>query len=385
MDLNAATLMMDAVLKERKVKPSIGAYMIFFEMLKVSDQRTEALDFFHKLNDARILSRDAEDKLLMSICRWPKTTRQGNFVNLSSFLLDILSMVKEMVAYGQKPGLSVWMSLINNMNVTAQKDPSLWNHIASAMKAVLDLHPQYNFGGKLAIIGLNASIAGEDASLAAVILQRMAQKNRRNPPLHQSDGRIDNMDPPSSIPFAVVKSAMELCLQQSDAASAEIIFSSIKGLEAYYRDGILHELESLENLYGAVLHSLVLHNRQDEAEALVHSMESGDDGMDVTPGTSCYDALLVGRVRSHDWEAAIGIYDTMKERGVSMGPQTIQGLVLAHQQIGGKEAVVSAMEEILRNDKGAKIRNGVFQLIAQLLFENMDLRSFDTFRQQVRA
>ncbi|KAL3911672.1 MAG: hypothetical protein SGARI_001535 [Bacillariaceae sp.] len=114
-------------------------------------------------------------------------------------------------------------------------------------------------------------------------------------------------------------------------------------------------------------------------------MESGDDGMDVTPGTSCYDALLVGRVRSHDWEAAIGIYDTMKERGVSIGPQTIQGLVLAHQQIGGKEAVVSAMEEVLRNDKGAKIRNGVFQLIAQLLFENMDLQSFDTFRQPVRA
>jgi hypothetical protein len=409
MDLNTARSLMGEIFADKRFKPSLGSYMLFFDMLKANDLRTEALEFIRRVHQTQLLSREAEDKLLVSVCRWPRTTRQGNFVDLSSFLLDIVAMLHEMVMHDIKPGMSVWMSLINYMNVAARRDPSLWNDIATAMRTVLDLYPLSILSQKLATTGLNASIFNEDPRLAAAILDRVSQNNHQTRP---SVSKTRDSDLPL-IPFAVIKSSMDMCLRLSDIASAETIINCINDLGDQYPKGAIQELYSLlllchaklgdpekaycdlkymieegmkpgEHLYGAVLQSLVLAGQQDEAELLVESMESQKNGIDVVPGTYCYDALLMGRIRRHDWDGAIGIYDTMKAKCIVVGPQTIQGLVLAHQQRGGDAAVVLAVEAVLQNDK-ARIQEGVFRLIARILLKEMDLKSFDSFRQQVRA
>ena len=139
-----------------------------------------------------------------------------------------------------------------------------------------------------------------------------------------------------------------------------------------------------EESYSAVVHSLVSQNRQAEAEALVCSIESREDGMDAPPGPSVYDALALGHVEVQDWDAVIEMYERMKGQGVSIGPRMLEGLVFAHLHGGGKQAVVSVVDDILQNER-ARIQNETFQLVAEVLFEDMDLDSFDTFRQQVRS
>ena len=139
-----------------------------------------------------------------------------------------------------------------------------------------------------------------------------------------------------------------------------------------------------EDLYGAVLEALVSDDRQDEAEALVRSMEAGEDGIHISPGTLSFDALVMGHIQKKNWQAVVDTYETVKERDIAMGPQMMEGLVVAHQHIGGKDGVVFVVEELLHNDR-AKIQDALFRQIAQILFEDMDLDSFDTFRQQVRA
>ncbi|KAL3924963.1 MAG: hypothetical protein SGILL_000719 [Bacillariaceae sp.] len=409
MDLKSARAMMDVVFDEKRVKLSIGSYMLFIEMLKAYDLRQEALDFFDRLYNSGLVSRESEDKLLMSICRWPRTNRQGNFVDLSSFLVEILGILQKMEE--NKPGIPLWITLVNNMNVCARKDPSVWNDIVSAMKTILGLYPQSQLGQKLATIGLSASMHGKDPKLAASILERISRSQPVFRP-SQEGGSMDNSDA-ALIPLTVVKAALELCLQLSDATSAESVMDSLQELSDQYPDGATRELHSLlllcharagepskalddlqsmidadmqpgEDLYGAVLHSLVLAGRQDEAESLVQSMESGENGLDVLPGTSSFDALLMGRIRSHDWDGAVGIYDTMVEKSVPLGSRTVQGLVLAHQQLGGEGSVVSAIESMLQKDN-VIIGEGVFRLLSKILFKDMDSVSLGTFRQQIRT
>jgi pentatricopeptide repeat protein len=137
-----------------------------------------------------------------------------------------------------------------------------------------------------------------------------------------------------------------------------------------------------EQLFGAVIHSLAVAGHQEEAERIFQSMEQNDSGFEVQPGVSSHDAVLLGRIRSHSWDGAIDFYEKMKKKGVSPSPQTIQGLILAQYNRGGRLSVISFVESILCRDE-APIRENSFRLISKILYKEMG-NNLDDFRQEIR-
>jgi pentatricopeptide repeat protein len=138
-----------------------------------------------------------------------------------------------------------------------------------------------------------------------------------------------------------------------------------------------------EDLYGAVLRALIDADRQEEAELLFQSMESGENNIIVKPSMSSHEAMLDGLIRGGDWKGAMELHYRMQEKGIPSSPQAVVGLLQAHAALGGKDAVVTAVRQLLKNNK---IRFGEepFRLISTTLLPDLEVESFDAFRQLVR-
>jgi pentatricopeptide repeat protein len=138
-----------------------------------------------------------------------------------------------------------------------------------------------------------------------------------------------------------------------------------------------------EELHGAVLRALIDSDRQGEAEMLFQSMESGDNYISATPMASSHDAMLVGRVRSGDWNGAIEFHSRMQEKGIPTSPQTVVGLLQAYAGMGGKNSVVAAVRQLLKDDK-VRFGEEPFRLLSTTLLPDLETNSFDAFRKVVR-
>lgn len=235
-DLKAARVLMEMATEGTTVRPSLGSYLIFIEMLKVDDLRKETISFFQQLHMRKTLSPEAEDKVLHSICRWPRRTRRGDFIDLSAFLIEILSTVQGITTGHRKPGISLWVQLVGVMHVSARTDPSLWAHIKSALYTILESYPQDAIGNKLLHTGLRASVVGEDPNLAAALLNYMSSGRPVEGGQEGSD--ID-------VQYQIVKSVLEVCRKARDTTRAESIMESIERLGEIYPPGIMKELHAL--------------------------------------------------------------------------------------------------------------------------------------------
>lgn len=130
-----------------------------------------------------------------------------------------------------------------------------------------------------------------------------------------------------------------------------------------------------EDLYGAVIHSLAAMDRYEEVDELFEEME-------IAPGVTSFDAILLSRIRARSWESAIAVYDTMKEKMINPSAQTIQGLLLAHYQRGGRPAVIKLLDSLVAID-GARLDESAFRLTSKILFREVE-NSLEDFRQHVR-
>ncbi|KAG7361438.1 PPR: pentatricopeptide repeat domain containing protein [Nitzschia inconspicua] len=403
MDLKSARAMMEVATRDAVVRPSLGSYLILVEMMKADDLREETLAFFKQLVADGILLDEAADKVLHSICRWPRRTRRGDFIDLSSFQLQLLATVQQLAMDERKPGISLWVQLIGEMHVSARTDPSLWSHINSALYTILELYPEHGMGSRLMNIGLQASVIAEDPKLAAAILSnissvRLAEEGKEG---HAID-----------IPFQAVKSVMEVCLKVADARSAELIMHSIEKFGDSYPTFVLRQLYSLlllchakagkvddalydllnmteegmkpgEDLYAAVLHTLAVTGKQEEAETLFEAMQRGTNGVSVKPSLASYDAILLGRTKSSDWEGTIELHETMSKEGFPSSPQTVERLMEAHDAIGGTDAVFAVVERFLQ-DEAVQFDENPFRSLSKRLLPNIEIESFDNFRQRIR-
>jgi pentatricopeptide repeat protein len=143
-----------------------------------------------------------------------------------------------------------------------------------------------------------------------------------------------------------------------------------------------------EELYGAVLRCLVESDRQEDAEKLFQSMEKGQNRMNVLPSSYSFDALILGRIRNCDWDGATDLYDQMKKRGIFASSQAVEGLLLAHHQIGGPEAVMGAVQSLINDSNNARLGESSFRLLCKVLLPpdlEHDEHSFDNFRQKIRS
>ena len=137
-----------------------------------------------------------------------------------------------------------------------------------------------------------------------------------------------------------------------------------------------------EDLYGAVLHSLVTNNRQEDAEELFRSMERKENGIDVLPGPSSFGAMMLSAIRSHSWDKAIALYDQMKENGIVASPHVLQGLIMAHSHKSGRSGTISVVKSILKTGE-TQITESTFRLISKILFKEVQSHLGD-FRRDLR-
>jgi hypothetical protein len=128
-------------------------------------------------------------------------------------------------------------------------------------------------------------------------------------------------------------------------------------------------------MYGAVIQSLASTDCHEEAEALFKAME-------FPPGVKSFDAILLSRIRSRSWDQAIALCDQMVADKIPPSPQTIQGLLLAHHQIGGRSAVVQVLGSLISKED-ARLDESSFRSASKILFRVVDDNLAD-FRQHVR-
>mmetsp|Transcript_22193 Transcript_22193/g.52194 ORF Transcript_22193/g.52194 Transcript_22193/m.52194 type:complete len:729 (-) Transcript_22193:1684-3870(-) len=389
MDLASARTMMDSVLSSSgngnaSIRPSLGSVTMMLDMLKVQDCRSEALEFVDKLENRRMLSENARDKVLLSLCGWPTHSRGGERIDLSSFYEDLMSRM-ELTTRDRKRrcGLHIWAKLVERMELSAKFDPSLWRSIVRVMKIVTVAYPDYSLNWKLTTIGLEAARLTADADMAADILRRQ--------------------DKQVPIPQRAFKACLEICLEASNTSACDSIVETLQAVESDYPAGVRQDLYGLilmcyakagkgqkamdclqsmlksgmdpdDRLYGAVLHTFGSTGQHEHARSIFQAIP--------TPGGASYDALLVSCIRSKSWDEADGLYDEMLHKNLSPSPQTIQAILLVKLNKYGKDDVASALESLLANDK-AIFDETSFRLCSKILFRQIP-GSLDDFRQDLR-
>ena len=102
-----------------------------------------------------------------------------------------------------------------------------------------------------------------------------------------------------------------------------------------------------EEIVGAVLYSLVVDDRIEEANELFENMEQLAGNIRLRPGTASYDAMILSHIRSKSWDGALKLFEAMKEKNLPPSSQTIQSIVLAIYQKNGKSKVLSTLDELL--------------------------------------
>lgn len=135
-----------------------------------------------------------------------------------------------------------------------------------------------------------------------------------------------------------------------------------------------------EELYSAVLHTLAVKDRYVEMEELFQSMLMNEE-KGIKPGVSSYDAILLARIRARSWDGAIALYDQMKADDIIPSSRTIQGLLVAHNQKGGRTSVLSALDSLLLCN--AQFDESTFRFASKTLFKEVD-NDLEDFRQTIR-
>eukprot|EP00536_Pseudo-nitzschia_multiseries_P001959 jgi/Psemu1/235202/estExt_Genewise1.C_260079 len=399
-EISVAASLMNTALSHHRVRMNVGSCILYTEMLKTQKLDQEAIDFFNRIQEARILNQYDEDLYLKSLCQWPKRSRRGDVLDLSAFWTKLLFILEQRTKSSEKPDIRVWITFLQGLHDSARNDDSLWNIVRGATRTILESYPRNFLGAKLMTIGLEASSSVEDTELASMILKRVANEPR-NP-----DTKLNR---PAIVPFRALKGSLEICLQTSDAESARSIRESLEQIDDPYPIGAKSELHSLvllchaksndaenakrdlemminsglkpsEELYSAVLHTMAVTGRYAEMEELFQSMKRAS-GNQTKPEVSSYDAIMLARIRAGSWDEAIAVFEQMKAEDVTPSARTIQGLLVATNQKGGRPAVTSALESLLQCD--AQFDEMAFSIATKTLFEGLD-GDLDEFRKTIR-
>jgi len=399
-ELSVAKSLINSALSDPRASINVRSCIIYTEILKTQKLDEEAIDFFSRIQKAGILTQTSEDAYLESLCQWPKRSRRGDVLDLSSFWTEIMCILEKRTLSVEKPDIRVWITFLEGLHNSAKNDDSLWNMVGGATRTILDSYPRSFVGTKLMAIGLDASSSIEDTELAAMILKRVANEPSFR---HTQPNRL------SGVPVRALKNALEVCLQASDAESSRSIRESLEQMGDSYPIGAKSELHSLvllchakvndaenakrdldmmidgglkpsEELYSAVLHTMAVTDRFREMEDLFKSMQMTSE-KGTKPGVLSYDAILLARIRAGSWDGAITLYEQMIVQGVIPSAHTIQGLLLATGQKGGRLSVISALESLLQCD--AQFDETAFRLASKTFFKG-EVGNLEELRKNIR-
>lgn len=407
-DLDAATDVLDTVLgRDPTFRPPVDSYICIVEMMKKQNLQTEAFDLLRRTQEMNSLGIRDEIKLLSSLCRWPVRSRRGDLIDTAPLLLKIGKLLERKSQEGKNLDHFIWTTLVDQLSQQAKSCALHWKDVNTILESFFRFYPNYFLDTKLLKTCLEASEALANANLITTALEREAE----NVPLPDLDSLEGNdTSKVATVPHGVFRRALEICLKSNDTANADRICNAFKTskeayplavqseifglvLLCYAKDGqaeraktvlfsmIDEDVDPNEELYGAVLHSLVVDDKKGEAMKMFESMRRDETGLTINPGISCYNAILLGYVRSQSWEDALLLHKAMIEEGISPNPQTTQGLALATFKTNGKTGVLSLLETLLAED--VTIDETTFLLVARMLLPNAS-GSTDDLRKMLR-
>jgi hypothetical protein len=257
MDLATGREMMEIAFTKQRVRPPVDSCISFVDMMKTQQLRDEALTFFSRVQQTQMLRRESENKLLLSMCYWPSRTRRGDFVDLAPFLLRILSIVEHKVtSLGERLGLPLWTKLIAGIFQVAKVDHSQMPNVVKAFRILLDKDPHRSLDETLMWIGLETSKILGDSRLAAAIVKQVVDNKRIPSSIGGNDtmAKDKNVFQQSTIlPHQAAKMALEICLKEADAQSAETISEILEQLYHTYSHSAQKELLSMILLCNAMI------------------------------------------------------------------------------------------------------------------------------------
>lgn len=138
-----------------------------------------------------------------------------------------------------------------------------------------------------------------------------------------------------------------------------------------------------EEAYGAVIHSLAVAKKTEEACELFASMDAGRFGDDVSPGVTCYSARMLAHVEAHEWEEALACHAERKAAGLPWSSASFQDVLLASYRLGHRAKALETIEEALAS--GVKVDHGCCDLSLQILLGDvLKARSIEQARHQLR-
>jgi pentatricopeptide repeat protein len=99
-----------------------------------------------------------------------------------------------------------------------------------------------------------------------------------------------------------------------------------------------------------VIHGHVLTKSSEKARNLFNDLKSGLFGVDIVPGPTSYNAIILDCIQNNSWSDALEIYDDMKKSGVVPLESTYMGLLLSSFKEGGRPRTMQFIEELVRTN-----------------------------------
>ena len=130
------------------------------------------------------------------------------------------------------------------------------------------------------------------------------------------------------------------------------------------------------------MHGRVLSGDFEGAEELFDSIDNTDES--ISPGPTCYSAMILSCIQRSNWENALLWHDRMLNAGVQPPPSSYSGLLLACFKTGGKTAVIEFLNGILKTE--VKVAAETVLVSIQILLPELDgQQTFDDIRKQIRT
>jgi hypothetical protein len=121
-----------------------------------------------------------------------------------------------------------------------------------------------------------------------------------------------------------------------------------------------------EHSYAAVLHSLAVQGKKEEANSILNGMRTNEYGDGVKPGASCYSAVILSAMQSGDWSYVLDLRNDMRSDRVPSCKASFQGEVLAWSRLGNREKVMDTIEHSSK-EGGLIFDEETFRLCTKLL------------------
>ena len=283
------------------------------------------------------------------------------------------------------------------------------NKVKDIILKVLTVYPNFWPGTKLLTTGLRCAEATDDAKVMAELFAREVQRSGDNRQLEE--GTMESHKQSSTIPQMLFRRSLNLALRNKDTESASSILACFEQIEDIYTLGAKSEIHGLailcfaragrsqdaknhllklitqglkvsDELFGAVLHSLFIDDKTDEAFAIFRRMECSEEESFPIPLAASYNAVLASHIREQKWESAISIEDQMKASGVTFNSRTVHGLMLAYLGRGGTKSVAPFLRDLLSTEP--PIDQRTFLLAVRVVLPKVGTSSIDEFRATIR-